>query len=304
MVFLMLAVLINCTLVFTLKVAHVRGWNAANVTMVNYGCAALLSLVSCAVQGLMPAFAQIARADLATVTTQPTVPGSIFWALVLGTGTGAVFVVNIILTNQNVIGNGAGISMLFSRSGFLISVTLSALIFGERLTAPRLLGAALTVLALAAAAGIGGGVRLVRPASLVGSLCCIGLVDMNNKLYSAWALPLYKANFTAVVFSVACLIYAVYYVRRRRRERAPAGPRRQEVAAGVVMGVPNAFGNIAQILALGTVPASALFPTIAAGSLLLSTVLSALVFREPFGKRQITAVLLTVAGLVLVNLPA
>lgn len=303
MIFLIAAIAVSCTIVFTFKVANIKGWNSDNITLVNYICATFISVILCAAQGLFPAFLEIKNVDFSTLGRQMSVPNSMFFILILGIITGTLYVVNISLVNKNVINNGAGISTLFSRSGFLISIALSVILFGERVTWLRLLGAGLTIFALAIAGGVGSGkLHLTRPLLLIGSLCCIGFLDANNKAYSALALPEYKANFTAITFTISLLIFGFLFYQRTRGKGKKANFKWQEILAGIIMGVPNAFGNIFQILALNTIPASVMFPTMAAGSLLISTLLSAFVFKEPFGKRQILSVSLTTISLVLVNL--
>lgn len=305
MLYLIAAILVSCTLTFVLKVAHVKGWNAKNITMVNYVFALATAWITCAAQGKAEAFRRLGEVDFSTLFSGQSVGNTIFFCLVLGSVTGALFVANIILTNANVRNNGAGISTLFGRGGFLISIALSIALFGERMTWMHWTGVALTLVALAVAGGLGGSARLVKPALLLAALLCVGVLDANNKFFSAVALQDYKANFTAVVFSVATAIYVVVYSRHRRQQRMlgeKPGFRWQELLAGMVMGIPNAFGSIFQILALESIPASVMFPSMAAGNLLLSTLLSRFVFKEPFGRRQALAVGLTTVSLVLVNI--
>lgn len=305
MIFLMAAVLTSTILVLTFKLAHVKGWNGDNITAVNYGLATVLIFCICLGQGLLPAFGQVARVNLSALFSEQSVSGTMVLVLAAGLITGILYVVNISLVNVNVCNNGAGISTLFSRSGFLISLGVSFFLFGDRMTWMRWVGAFLTVFALAVVSGIGSGrFRLVRPLLLLGSLVCVGLIDTNNKIYSSFALPEYKTNLMLVAFVVSSIIYAVYYRRKYGKRQGWPKLRWQEVLAGIAMGLPNAFSNMLQILALERVPATVAFPTLAAGNLLLSTVLGVVLFKEKLSVRSAMAILLTAVSLVLVNLPA
>ncbi len=300
MIFLLCAVGISLTLTMVLKVSHLKGWDSGNITMINYGFAAAISLILCVSQGMLPAFSAIKNLDLTTVFSEKSVSGTMFFVFLLGFVTGTLYVVNIIFLNKNVRNNGAGISTLFSRSGFLISIAISIILFSETMTSLRWIGVISTIIALAVAGGIGGKTRLVQPIFLFGSLFCIGILDSNNKLYQSFALPEYMVNFTMVAFFSSSFLYFLLFMFKKRGTKIKFT--RQEVIAGAIMGIPNAFGNIVQILALQSIPASIMFPTMAASNLLASTIISALVFKEPFHKRQAIAVALTTFSLILVNL--
>ncbi|MCL2367464.1 MAG: EamA family transporter [Oscillospiraceae bacterium] len=301
MFFLILALMVTLTLVVSLKVAHEKGLDADNVILVNYGVAATVSLVLGIRRGTLGAFSALSNLDLSTVFVEQSLAGTMFLSILFGAGVGTLFVVNILVINTNIRNNGAGISTLFSRSSFLITIVLSVLFFSERVTGFMYVGIVLTIAALAIAGGVGKHTQLVKPLFLLSALVLLGMIESAHVAFNRFASQAYVFNFTLVVFSVALLLFIVVFLCKRRK-KGPVPFRRPEIILGCLMGLPNAFSNVFQIMALETVPASILFPTLAAGSLLIITLIS-LAFKENLGPRKLIAIGLCIVSLVLVNLP-
>lgn len=304
MIYLLAAIAVSCIIIFTFKVAHVKGWNGDNITLINYACAAVLTSIICLFAGQIGAFREIVNIDFSTLTTQQTVGNTMFFVLAGGTLTGILYLVNIRCINPSVKSNGAGISTLFNRSGFLITITLSMLLWGEEMNWRRWLGVGLTIAALAMAAipGKGNKLEVPRPGLLIAMTLCLGVLETNNKVFSMYALQEYKSNFAMVTFIVALTLCIITLLMGNRKRGIKLKITWQEFAAGIVLGVPNSFGNIFQIMALQTIPVSVLFPSMAAGNLLISTLLSRFVFKEKLGYRQFLAVGFTCFSLILINL--
>ena len=305
MIYLFASVMVSCTLSFTLKTAQLKGWDRENITIINYIVAALVSLGICLASGTLSAFREIGGVDFSTLFTPNTPGNSIFFAVVCGVITGALFLLNLRLMDTCIEHSGVGLTTLFNKSGFLVTLTASMLIWGERLSAIRWLGVALTVVALPIAAGVSlgrGTLTLRRPAPMIGTLVCSGILEINNKVFSSYASPEHRSILALVTFVTALTLCTAVMVKKRIRQGIRWRFRWQEICAGVMMGAPNTFSGITQILALATLPAMVVFPALAAGNLLLTTLASILVFKEPLSKRQVIAVALTSASLVLVNL--
>ena len=76
----------------------------------------------------------------------------------------------------------------------------------------------------------------------------------------------------------------------------------RELAAGVAVGVPNYFSSVLLLRALEKLPAFLVYPVFSAGTIVLVLLLSALLFREKPGKKQLLGLLFILAALVLLNL--
>ena len=74
-----------------------------------------------------------------------------------------------------------------------------------------------------------------------------------------------------------------------------------ELAAGVLVGLPNYFSSWLLLLALERMPALVVYPAASTGTILLVMVFSALLFHERITRRQMAGLGLILAALVLLN---
>ena len=102
-----------------------------------------------------------------------------------------------------------------------------------------------------------------------------------------------KDLFLFFLFATALLI-SVLKVRGK--------PRRNEVLTGLVVGIPNFFASFFLINALSRIPASVVFPSYSAGSIALICIGGRVFFGEKLTRRELTAVIITMVALLLINL--
>ncbi|MDR1209688.1 MAG: hypothetical protein LBK41_05185 [Clostridiales bacterium] len=299
MVFLIIAVFINLCITFTVKTANEKNWNVDNITLVNYAAAAVVSFLGCVAGGTAGAYASLADFSGEFVRD---VPSTMFIVVALGTVSGVLYLMNLLCLAPSIRDNGAAVSTLFWRSSFVITIAVSVAVLGESLSLSKAAGVALALFALALVSGAGGGaMKLKNPGPLAALVIMSAVVEINSKLFSAFCLPEYNINMSFQIFAVALTACAVrMLIKRKKGETAPVS--RQEIIAGVIMGVPNAFINFTLVSALMTVPAGVTFPTLAAGNLLLTLIISRFAFKEQMDKRRVAAIFVTTASLVLVNM--
>ena len=300
MPFLIMSLSVSVTLLATMKVVTVKKLDAFNIIFVNYVIGVFVSLLLCISQGKLRAYSVLAQLDISSLFVEKSAASAMCAAIVLGIGIGLLYVANILLINTNIKNNGAGVSTLFLRSGFLITIAVSIFFFSERATTIVLLAVALTITALIIAGGIGKSTSLVKPVFLVCILIGSGLVESGHVAFGKFSTQDYLVNFTLVVFTTSLIFFSIiFFCMRRKTGHVPF--RKQEVLFGAIIGTLNAFTNLLQILALRTVPASIMFPTLTAGSLVLITIIS-LAFKENLGARKLTAIGLCVCSIILVNM--
>ena len=71
---------------------------------------------------------------------------------------------------------------------------------------------------------------------------------------------------------------------------------------GTLVGIPNFMHSSFMMRSLDTLPAAIVYPTESAGTLLIITVISWLIFKEKLNKKQVVSILLTLAALILINI--
>lgn len=110
----------------------------------------------------------------------------------------------------------------------------------------------------------------------------------------------YKNEFMIVaLLLVTCVIGTIALVRERGALRACYKP---GLLYGGGCGVANGIANLLVMVLANRLSASLLYPTISAGNIVLTYVISTLLFREKLVKRQLVGLFLGVAAVILLNL--
>ena len=265
MVQLLFAILSSASMALVLKLFRGQRGNRYGLLLGNYLTCVLIALLS------LPDRGQILRGSPTT--------------LLLGLGAGVLFVAGLITLQSSVRLNGATLSAAFAKLGLLVSLALSVLCFGERPGLLQLLGI-LLVLAALVLIHTKGGEKSESGAPRSLSLLLLTLLAGGGA--DAMAL-----------FLTAALLTGLLALLERRR----SGKRilLRELAAGVAVGVPNYFSSYLLLLALERLPAFLVYPVFSTGTILLVLLLSALLFRERPGRRQLLGILLILGALVLLN---
>lgn len=82
-----------------------------------------------------------------------------------------------------------------------------------------------------------------------------------------------------------------------------AGPRRKDIALGVALGLLNVLFYYSSLRSLGPDrPGTVVFPTIAAGTILVSAGLAALLWGERYRRRTLLGMALAIAAIILINI--
>ena len=102
------------------------------------------------------------------------------------------------------------------------------------------------------------------------------------------------------LFLVAAALSALLLVREWKKTGKKVAI--TEMTAGILVGIPNYFSSYFLLRALEQFPASLAFSVFSTGSILLVTAVSALLFGERLSKRQIAAMGVILAALVLLNI--
>ncbi len=284
MIVLFLAMLSSASMALVLKLFRHQEGNRYGLLLGNYLTCILIALL------LMPDRSLILTGSRTT--------------LLCGALGGLLFVAGLVTLQSSVRLNGASLSAAFAKLGLLVSLAVSLLCFGERPGELQLIGALLVLPAmLLIHAGSRGpseeGAARSFPLLLL-TLLAGGCADTMAKVFERLGSRTEDVAYFFWLFLTAALFTALLALRERRR----TGKRilLRELAAGVAVGVPNYYSSFLLLRALEKLPAFLVYPVFSAGTIVLVTLFSSLLFREKPLRKQMLGLLLILAALVLLNL--
>lgn len=279
MFFLLLAMMASSVLAIVLR--YLNTGYAYGVYFINY--------VTCAVL----AFATLEGKTLWTGDPTP------LW---LGAVAGFFYLSSLAAYGYSIHKNGAILSSMFTRLGVLVPIFLSILLFHERPTLAQGLGVGLAVLAAVVMNGLpqkhqrSPGGKTIYPLALALALLLNGASDSMSKIFTQLGRRQDDGLFVFYIFLFAGLFTLALLLKERRPFT------RRELLFGVLVGVPNFFSSRLLLAALTELPAFLVYPSYSVGVILIVSLVSFFLFRERLGRRQLGAVGMILASLVLLNL--
>lgn len=224
-----------------------------------------------------------------------------FWKMMcLAIALGLSMIQNLWCTEVSTDKNGLGSTTFFSRAGFLICIVLSAVLWKDF---PGMLQAAGILVLLVSMAemmrgtqdGSVAGDRKLFPALFVGS----GLVFFFNAVYGKYFPAEYKPLFLSIVFMVTLISSIVLLFRGKREQRSSLTT---DILLGGMIGISNAVGTFFQLKSLDFLSVAVVMPVSAAGNLLIVALTGRFCFKEKGNRHTVTALILAVVSLILINI--
>lgn len=278
MLYLFLAILSSALISLLMRLSERYRKNPTSMLAVNY---LMCSLLAIAFSGQLTLFP---KAEGLPVT------------LLLGSICGALFLGSFLLLQWNTARNGVALSATFMKLGVLVPTLLSALVFGEELTALRILGVAAAVAAIVLMQGKDQKEAGGSMAGLVVLLLAGGLSDSMSKIYEEWGATALKDQYLLYTFFVALILCVVLCIFRRQTLCW------QDALFGLLIGIPNYFSARFLLLSLAQLPAVVVYPSFSVGTIVLVTLAGVLFFKEKLGTRKWIALGVILGALVLLNL--
>lgn len=287
---LALSILASTLFSLTIKVAHRRGCTLLAVGATNYLTAALIYLAASAVT--------LVRLGFRLPSAQ---------TLLLGVGTGVLFVAAFVLIAELQERKGISITTAALRLSVLFPVAASLVFWGETARGVQLAGMGLAVLSLPLlgftprASASGGGAR-APGVDTIGLLVTVGLFVANGfvgvavRLFHQVGAPEERVYFFGALFATAAVCSCLVLVLTRRKVGGP------DVVPGVFLGIWNTGASFLLLVALATVPGFVAFPLQSALALVLTAAAALLIWRERLSAAAAVGIVLAVAAAVLLNL--
>ena len=302
MFFLLIATLCSASIALIFKYTESSNTNRLVITSANYFMAFTTSLIMIAAKGLMgkvdwsDSFVDEFSLVFSNGPHVFSQYGSMIWGMIIGTMAGGFFFASFIFYQKSVRENGAGLSGAFGKIGILIPMIFSIILWQEYPTGIQWVGIILAIISILI-------VNLSSKAKekldvkylLILLFIFGGLAEFSNKIYQNYALNDFKDIFLFFVFFTAFLISITYTLRRK------SVVTRRDIFTGFAVGIPNLFSSYFLILALDTLKTSVVFPIYSAGSIVLITLGSFIIFKEKIANKNKVAITLTVIALIMIN---
>lgn len=301
MIFLFFNVVLSSVMVLVFKISAQKGWNGDKIILVNYVVAAGMSLFSLLGSGQGAVLAGQEDGG-AALFAKDSLACSITLGVATGLVQGGAYVLDLTVRSASIAQNGAGLTTFFSKSTFAVTIIISALVWRELPTALQWGGIALIIAALVLTTADLKTLKARKPLLFLLLVATGTLIEVTSKAVAVYVWPQHNSLFLTVVFSTALVICIVKNLWAKAKTGERLTPARPELALGVLFGITNMLVAWTHLKALGALPASVVFPTQAAGNLLLVFLLGRVFFHEDSSKRLVLSLGIAVAGLVLINL--
>lgn len=190
---------------------------------------------------------------------------------------------------------GVVLSSMFMKLGVLVPTLLSILVFREQPGALQLIGMAVALVAILLInmeKGVG------KAASTMGLICLLlvgGCTDAMSKVYEEVGVTTLKNHFLFYTFVVAFILCVLVCIRRKQHLT------KMDAIFGLMIGVPNYFSARFLLLSIADVPAVIAYPTYSVATIVLVGIVGVIAFKERLTYRQMLAMLMILAALVLLN---
>jgi drug/metabolite transporter (DMT)-like permease len=193
---------------------------------------------------------------------------------------------------------GIVLPSVFSRmGGLLVPLAFSILLFGEMPGAFQIIGSVLAITGILMMTAQGrSGQKISCIPILVLVLITEGVANSMTKVYQETGNTVLSDQFLLYTFMSACLLCVITLIARRER------PGLNELIFGTLIGVPNFINTHFMLRTLERMPAVIVYPSRSVGALALITLTGILVFKEKLSRRQVIAMVIIVAALLLLNL--
>ena len=207
-------------------------------------------------------------------------------------------------TKALAVGN-VSLTVMIVNLGMLFPVFLSAFWFHEQISVLRGVGIVLTVASFVLCVERRKEDRTRADWFLYAVLALIGngCLFVVQKLFGESALASSKEAFVSCSFLVAsCMTYALLGGWKLRKGKAEALKKPKFWLIAVAVGVILSVFQVMNTHAIATIDGTLMFPAYAGGSILLSTLVGVLLFRDRLNKKQIAGMITGAVAIVLVNM--
>lgn len=279
MIYLLLAILSSAAIPIMFKYAHNKQLNEAVVITLNY-------LTISVVMGFYLLF----RGGFGDWSDSMKVRAAVF-----GLVSGLFFYIGFYLYQRSVRACGATLAGAFGKIGILIPATLSLILWKETPTPIQWVGIAIAVIAIVAAVLDFESLKIEAVHGILLVFFLVGgLGDFSTKVFEVYNNTDYTEVFLFANFFSALLWSLPGALKAKAFDGA-------NLLAGIMIGVPNLLTSYFLVFAMTEVSAVIVFPMFSGGTVVVVSIISALLFREKLQKKEYFSIALIVVALLLIQ---
>ena len=288
MIYLTLAIILSATIPNLFKLAQKKECRQPPIITFNYLMCVIIVVANLIIN---KSYNLIVKSNLSSVEAS-----SILIAIIIGVACGGLYYLGFFFYQKSVRASGASLSSAFGKMGIIIPVVLSAIIWREYPTTLAIIGICLALFAIFYTYFDfkSFNFKQIHTVLLIFFLFG-GLGDFSNKLFQKYCLEEHNMIFLFFIF-VAALLLSLKDMRKIKK------PKKEEVLIGLSLGIPNMLTAAFLIKALFVLPAFIVFPMFSGATIIMTMLISAIFYKDIPNKKQLSAILLIVVALVLINI--
>lgn len=218
------------------------------------------------------------------------------FTLGLGTCTGILYLVGLLLVQLNIQKNGVVLSSIFQKLGLIVQVLISIIFFKEQPQFIQVLGIIICLVAVVMINFEKGQTAVQFKLGLFLILLSSGFCDVMSKIHEEMGNPALADHFLFYTFGVAMILCIALIIVKKELFGW------KDVLFGILLGIPNYFSASFLLKALNDIAAVIVFPTFSVATVVVISMTGMLVFKEKLSKKQWIAMGLILAALVLLNI--
>ena len=278
MIYLLLSILCGSMVSLVMRISEGRIQSKTGMVAMNY-------LTCLTVAGCLMGFGNVLPDHPLTGRT-----------LGMGTVNGIFYMAGLLMMQYNIPRNGVVMPSVFSRmGGLLVPLAVAILFFGEVPTVMQIVGSLLAIAAILILNYQKDAGNIGDKKALILLFIADGLAGIMAKVFSEVGSTELSPNFLFFTFTSAFIFCSMIVLMKKER------PGLREVGFGMLVGVPNFMGARFVLKALETIPAVIVYPTRSVSTIVVITLAGVLFFKEKLSRRQLLAMGIILAALILLN---
>jgi len=218
------------------------------------------------------------------------------FTLGLGTCTGILYLVGLLLVQLNIQKNGVVLSSIFQKLGLIVQVLISIIFFKEQPQLIQVLGIIICLVAVVMINFEKGQTAVQFKMGLFLILLSSGFCDVMSKIHEEMGNPALADHFLFYTFGVAMILCIALIIVKKELFGW------KDVLFGILLGVPNYFSASFLLKALNDIAAVIVFPTFSVATVVVISMTGLLVFKEKLSKKQWIGMGLILVALVFLNI--
>lgn len=220
-----------------------------------------------------------------------------FNMIILGIISGFIYFYTFIIYQKNIKNYGASITGVFMKLGVFFPMLLSMFIWREYPSYFQIIGLIGAILAIVII-NYNEKVNFFKDMKFMLLILFLagGLCDFVIKIFQKYGDIDYKENFLLLLFLSSFTFSCFYSIKKVKAIK------KKDILLGIAVGIPNLFSSFFLILALDTISGPIAFSFYSVGSLIFIIIGSYFLFQEKIKKKDISAIILTLLSLTLINM--